>query len=124
MVWTLPPEDSDYSARWRRFKALFSKAYREQGGQASAPSAAAQARREAGIWQRRFWEHTVRDEEDLYSILEYVHYNPVHHGLVTLPWDWPFSSFRRYVADGWHAADWGETEPSGASSITEAGEAW
>jgi putative transposase len=63
--------------------------------------------REAGIWQRRYWEHTVRDEQDLNRHLDYIHYNPVKHGLVETVAAWPWSSFHRYMRDGYYPEDWG-----------------
>lgn len=69
------------------------------------------AKREKGIWQRRFWEHCVRDEDDWRRHMDYVHYNPVKHGLVGRVGDWPHSSFGRLVESGWYPDDWGATEP-------------
>jgi putative transposase len=70
-------------------------------------SASKAARREKGIWQRRYWEHTIRDEADLGRHIDYIHFNPVKHGLVTCVGDWPYSSFHRYVKRGDLPADWG-----------------
>jgi len=61
---------------------------------------------EYNVWQRRFWEHTLRDERDLQAHVDYIHYNPVKHGLVTRVGDWPYSSFHRFVRMGWLDADW------------------
>ena len=77
-VWTLPPGDADYSHRWRLIKARFSKDLLLAG----APIHQS-AKGEYNVWQRRFWEHTVRDEADLLARVDYIHYNPVKHGLVT-----------------------------------------
>ena len=101
-VWTLPEGDSDYSTRWRDIKRRFSK---------SLPKAeilnASRARRgERGIWQRRFWEHTIINEADYSAHIDYVHLNPVKHGLVTRAIDWPYSSFHRYVAAGMYSENW------------------
>jgi putative transposase len=63
------------------------------------------------IWQRRFWEHLVRDEEDWRRHVDYIHFNPVKHGLAAAPGDWPYSSFSRAVDKGWYTPDWGQTEP-------------
>jgi putative transposase len=65
------------------------------------------ARREKGIWQRRYWEHAIRDDADLSRHIDYIHFNPVKHRLVTRACDWPHSSFHRYVAQGYLPADWG-----------------
>ena len=67
-----------------------------------------QKRREAAVWQRRFWEHTIRDQEDLNRHLDYIHYNPVKHGLVKCAAEWPWSSFHRYVRMGYYEEGWGE----------------
>ena len=113
-VWTLPPGDTDFSARWRDIKGLFSR---------SLPivqdRSAVQARREEkGIWQRRFWEHAVRDERDYAAHVDYVHFNPVKHGLADHPAAWPFSSFCRCVARGIYPADWA----GGGADLAQAGE--
>ena len=101
-VWALPEGDADFSTRWNLIKAGFSR------GLDSMPRSASKARkREKGIWQRRYWEHAIRDDADLERHIDYIHYNPVKHGHVTRVVDWPFSSFHRYVERGQLAADWG-----------------
>jgi len=102
-VWRLPGGDTDYSNRWRRIKSRFSRALPH--GEPVSDSRIAKSER--GIWQRRFWEHTIRDEEDLRRHLDYVHYNPVKHGLVSRAADWPHSTFHEYVAQGIYSLDWG-----------------
>ena len=102
-VWTLPPGDTDYSMRWNQIKGTFSRHL--PSGERVSPSRA--DKRERGIWQRRFWEHWIRDEDDLRRHVDYVHYNPVKHGHVKQVGDWPFSSFHRFVRRGWLSADWG-----------------
>ena len=102
-LWTLPPGDGDYSGRWRRIKARFAAAM-PPGERRSATRV---ARGERGIWQRRFWEHTIRDDADYAMHMDYVHFNPVKHGLVNRVADWPFSSFHACVARGVYPADWG-----------------
>lgn len=101
-LWTLPPEDSDYAMRLRLIKARFSRAV--PPGEAVSPSR--QRRGERGIWQRRYWEHAIRDERDFERHVEYIHYNPVKHGHAAAPIDWPFSSFRKYVAAGVYEREW------------------
>lgn len=102
-VWRLPEGDSDYSSRWQLIKAQFSKRVSVQ-----QPVGASKIRKgEKGIWQRRFWEHLVRDERDLERHVDYVHYNPVKHGWASRVSDWPYSSFYRYVRDALLPLDWG-----------------
>jgi len=101
-IWTLPDGDSDYSGRWKAIKIAFTKALPKTEG--ISPVRA--ARGERGIWQRRFWEHTIRDEEDYSAHMDYVHINPVKHGLVSHVRDWPHSSFHRCVSRGVYAPDW------------------
>src|SRR5262249_39941628 len=100
-IWTLPPDDKDYSHRWRLIKSRFSRALSAAGAPVRK-----NARGEYNVWQRRFWEHTVRDEQDFNAHVDYIHYNPVKHGLVTRVADWPHSSFHRFVRVGWLDADW------------------
>ncbi len=101
-VWRMPIGDAAYALRWGQIKSLFSRAY---------PSGTRSDRkikkREKGIWQRRYWAHQIRDELDLQRHIDYVHYNPVKHGLVKQVKDWPYSSFHRYVRAGLLPLDWG-----------------
>ena len=101
-VWTLPADDVDYSGRWKAIKIAFAKALPKT--ERLSPVRAAKGER--GIWQRRFWEHTIRDEQDYAAHVDYVHINPLKHGLVACVRDWPHSSFHRYVAHGVYAPDW------------------
>lgn len=110
-VWSLPEGDSDYSGRWRWIKGAFSESWLGTGGSEAMPSASRASKGERGVWQRRFWEHQVRDETDLERHVDYIHYNPVKHGYVSHPIDWPWSSFPRHVASGLYPADWGRTAP-------------
>ena len=112
-MWTLPPEDSNFPVRWQAIKKAFSRAI-----PATEPkSAVMSARGERGVWQRRFWEHTIRDERDYATHMDYTHFNPVKHGLVANPADWPYSSFHRSVAIGLYPADW-----AGSDEALDAGE--
>lgn len=106
-IWTLPDGDSDYSTRWSQIKALVSLACREQHDESPLVSASARKRREVGVWQRRFWEHRIRDEVDFERHADYVHYNPVRHGHAAHACEWPYSTFRRYVEGGIYPRDWG-----------------
>ena len=86
-LWILPPGDADYSVRWRRIKEEFTERYQRQGGTESPLSDSRQRRKERGIWQRRFWGHTIQDDEDFERHVDYIHYNPVKHGLAACPRD-------------------------------------
>ena len=112
-IWTLPPEDADFSSRWHAIKARFSKGI-EPGERLSERR---QEKGERGIWQRRFWEHVIRDEQDFERHADYIHYNPVKHGYTKRAADWPFSSFHRYVREGIYAADWGADPDIGGMSL-------
>jgi REP-associated tyrosine transposase len=98
-LWTLPRGDDDFPGRWRAIKIAFSKSLR-----LDEPRSAAMIRRgERGIWQRRCWEHTIRDDRDFAIHCDYVHFNPVKHGLVAHPAEWPYSSYHRHTAGGLYA---------------------
>lgn len=102
-IWSLPPEDSDFSTRWSLIKSAFSRRLPADPSR----SASKIARREKGIWQRRYWEHVVRNEADMARHIDYIHFNPVKHGLVARVRDWPHSSFHRFVEGGLLPIDWG-----------------
>jgi putative transposase len=103
----MPRGDHDYSNRWSRIKAQFTKRYLALGGVEGGVSTSRVVRGERGVWQRRFYEHTVRDEVDLKRCIDYIHINPVKHKLTTRVRDWPWSSFHRYVHAGEYDAAWG-----------------
>lgn len=105
-VWRLPPNDVDYPMRWSLIKAGFSR--RIEKSEHIGTSRA--GKRERGIWQRRYWEHQIRDESDLTRHVDYVHYNPVKHGWVKRPVDWPYSTLHGYINRKMAAPDWG-TQP-------------
>jgi len=109
-VWTLPENDSDYSSRWSRIKESFTRSYLAIGGEEGATTERRKARGERGIWQRRFWEHTIDGEDDLKRCLDYLHYNPVKHGLVERVSDYPWSTFRKFVRIGEYDLHWGTGE--------------
>ncbi|MAC78275.1 MAG: transposase [Rhodobacteraceae bacterium] len=94
-VWTLPPGDADYSTRWSVIKARFSRCVPEGDRRASHV-----ARRERGVWQRRFWDHHVRGPGEYAQAIRYCHQNPVWHGLVERPEDWAHSSVHRDIRAG------------------------
>ena len=102
-IWTLPAGDDDFSTRWRQIKAAFSR----QLPNTERRSKSRVQKGERGIWQRRFWEHAIRDEVDYQRHVDYLHYNPVKHGYVTQVADWPHSSFRRFERLGVYPRDWG-----------------
>jgi len=108
-IWQLPPGDSDFSTRWRLIKRYFSimkdKPVTERG--------------EKNVWQRRFWEHFLRDEEDWRRHMDYIHYNPVKHGYVQNPADWPHSSFPKALQEGLYPTGWGMKEPSCISGMNK-----
>jgi putative transposase len=121
-IWTLPPGDADFSTRWRLIKTWFTKhcGLDTSSGYATLtrPTAlrskvdgARTSKREQAIWQQRYWEHMLRDDTDYRRHVEYIHFNPVKHGYVKSPMDWPYSSFPLYVKAGIYPADWGGNVP-------------
>ena len=102
-IWTLPEGDHNYSSRWRAIKIYFAK----QIPKTEFRSEVRIRKGERGLWQRRFWEHTIRDEKDYEAHMDYVHINPVKHGYVDKARDWPFSTFHRCVELGLYPEDWG-----------------
>jgi putative transposase len=102
-IWTLPDGDADFALRWRLIKSTFSRSL-PQGEQVSASR---RGKGERGIWQRRYWEHVLRDDADYAAYMDYIHFNPVKHGHVSRVRDWPYSSFHRMVRLGVYPHDWG-----------------
>lgn len=109
-VLTLPHGDSDYSTRWRQIKSSFTRKWLANGGTSGALSGSRRQRGEQGIWQRRFFEHTVKDDSDLKRCVDYVHVNPLKHHMVERVRDWPWSSFQRYVRLGEYDLNWGSAD--------------
>lgn len=105
-IWTLPDDDADFSARWAMIKREFSANWLAASGNEGAISAPERRDRRRGVWQRRFWEHTIRDERDFERHVDYIHYNAVRHGLATCPHAWPHSTFERWVRDGVYEGAW------------------
>ncbi len=101
-LWNLPEDDADFSTRWQMIKTSFSRRIpakiRKDGSKT--------------VWQPRFYEHCIRDERDFHNHLDYIHYNPVKHGLVSSPELWLYSSFKHFVALGYYPSGWGEFVPS------------
>ena len=106
-VWTLPANDADFSIRWKLIKQFVSHDYRDHFQRQTRLSRIKMNRREGSIWQRRFWEHRLQNEKDFANHLDYIHYNPVKHGLAKAPKDWNYSSFGRYVTEGFYDREWG-----------------
>ena len=101
-VWKLPEGDADFSRRWNSAKSLFTKMYLNSGGFEGKRSTSRMRTGEAAVWQRRFWEHQIRDENDLQKHIDYIHYNPVKHGLVEKIEDWPWSTYHKFVQRGFY----------------------
>lgn len=110
-IWTLPEGDANYSGRWRAIKAGFVRGLARAG-----VALERNAKGEALVWQRRFWEHTLRDEADFSAHCDYIHYNPVKHGHADRPTDWPHSTVHRFIEQGLYPADW---SVAGALDIPE-----
>jgi putative transposase len=102
-IWRLPQGDANFPVRWSQIKSGFSRSL----GSKVQRSRSKIIRRENGIWQRRYWEHAIRNDADLARHVDYVHFNPVKHGYVSRVRDWRHSSFSRYVARGLLPLDWG-----------------
>ena len=101
-IWQLPPDDARFDLRWRIIKANFSRHFEVSAERSTSKI----HKREKGIWQRRYWEHLIRDERDLNRHIDYIHANPAKHGHVSQIRDWPYSSFHRFVQEGVLAEDW------------------
>ena len=106
-IWRMPENDNDFSLRWRLIKKYFSESI-------TAPK---NKRNEKLIWQRRFWEHAIRDENDWRRHMDYIHYNPVKHGYAKAPIDWQHSSFHYWVKWQYYEKDWGCSEPNAIAGV-------
>jgi putative transposase len=106
MLCTMPEDDSDYSLRIKHIKRRFTRAWLKAGGHEGPRNASRRRAGERGIWQRRFYEHTIRNQREYRDHVAYVHMNPVKHKLVTRPVDWPWSTFHRHVKEGLLEDDW------------------
>jgi putative transposase len=112
-IWTLPESDADFSTRWGLIKRRFSLRAKALLQRDDWVSPSKRKHREATIWQRRFWEHCIRDDRDYEAHMDYIHFNPVKHGLVERVSDWPFSTFHRHVAAGTYPPDWAAVPEAG-----------
>ncbi len=108
-LWQLPDDDDDFSCRWHLLKRYFSVGI----------DAPVNQRAEKQIWQKRFWEHLIRDDGDWENHLHYIHFNPVKHGYVSSANAWQYSSFQKYAALGWYPCDWGNWKQPDGFEIKE-----
>lgn len=106
-VWTLPEDDNDFATRWSMIKRKISLACANEYRHEDWLTPSKRKHRESTIWQRRYWEHRIRDEADFMRHVDYIHYNPVRHGLCERAALWPYSTFRRHVERGVYTKDWG-----------------
>jgi putative transposase len=121
-VWKLPEDDCDFSIRWSSIKGVFSREYNKQRKSRSDSRPSLLRRRESALWQRRYWEHQIRDENDLQSHVDYIHYNPIKHNLVKNLDDWPWSTYPRYLKEGFYGGMTSTQISESADAITCAGE--
>ena len=118
LLWRFPENDTDYSTRLGGLKQSFTRAWLAAGGQEGSLSTARRRQEYRGVWQKRFYEHTIRDYRDFKRHLDYIHANPVKHGLADRPRGWRWSSFHRYVILGEYDPDWyGPVELPGGVDI-------
>ena len=111
-LWTLPPGDADFATRWSLIKRRVSVACGQQYRRESWLTASKKKHRESTLWQRRYWEHQIRNDDDFVRHVDYIHYNPVKHSHSGTPQEWPYSTVHRYIEAGIIPADWGANAPS------------
>jgi putative transposase len=116
-LWTLPAGDANFSQRWGLIKAKFSQRVKGFLHKEEWQTASQIRQRESAIWQRRFWDHLIRDDADFQMHFDYIHFNPVKHGLVSRTKDWPYSTFHRYVREGIYPEDWGDAGSFASTDI-------
>jgi len=116
-IWTLPDNDIDFSTRWRLIKSYFTRDCVQHNN--DIPSKSRRHKKEKCIWQRRFWEHAIRDENDFAQHVDYIHYNPVKHGYVSDPSGWPYSSLHFYMNKGVYPEHWGCDAAIGLHNLRE-----
>ena len=122
LIMQLPAGDAAYSTRLKRIKEEFTKCWLRVGLPEAIVTSAQQSKGERGVWQPRFWEHTIEDVDDLEQHVDYIHWNPRKHELVSRVRDWEWSSFHRFVEAGHYPLDWGGVAPPFTSSETDWGE--
>lgn len=105
-IWTLPPDDANFSLRWQQIKRHITQQCGHRLHEPSLMNDSKRKHRESTLWQRRYWEHQIKDETDYQRHMDYLHYNPVKHGFVHRAFDWPYSSFHRYHANKVYAENW------------------
>ena len=118
-IWTLPEGDDDFPRRWRQIKEAFTRAYLGAGGPSVQVTRPQRQEKRQGVWQPRYWEHRIRDEADYLKHRDYIHLNPVKHGYVNAPEEWPWSSFHRHVQLGWLDPHWLGSSPVILPDINE-----
>lgn len=106
-IWTLPEHDADFAKRWQRIKQYVTQQCKHLYFKPALMTTSKTKRQESTLWQRRYWEHEIRDEQDFNRHMDYIHYNPVKHGLVQSASEWPYSTFQQKVKQGIYPADWG-----------------
>ena len=119
-IWTLPPGDACFPLRWQQIKLGVTLRCGDRLHRDAWMTESKTKHRESTLWQRRYWEHQIRDEADFERHMDYLHYNPVKHGLVKRVGDWRYSSFHRHVAAGVYREDWSEAQATDASDFGEA----
>jgi len=110
-IWQLREGDDDFPVRWANIKRLFTQGYLADGGRGAKVNPGLGRHHQRGVWQPRYWEHRIRDEEDWRRHCDYIHFNPIKHGHVEDLKGWPWSSFHRYVQQGVLDPDWPGAKP-------------
>lgn len=105
-IWTLPPNDENFALRWQLIKRYVTQSCGARLNKPEWMNASKTKHRESTLWQRRYWEHQIRDDVDYEKHMDYLHYNPVKHHLVKQVKDWPYSTFHRYVKNGFYSENW------------------
>lgn len=118
-IWTLPPNDAGFALRWQQIKRLVTRRCGARLHCAAWMTQSKAKHRESTLWQRRYWEHQIRDDLDFERHMDYLHFNPVKHGLVQRVADWPYSSFHRHVAGGVYGEDWAMTSTPDTDTFGE-----
>ncbi|MBV07718.1 MAG: transposase [Rubinisphaera sp.] len=123
-IWELPRDDSNFSIRWSWLKKELTKRYLKEGGIEQPISLSRERNRRRGVWQRRYWEHVIKDEDDYEAHFDYIHWNPVKHGYVQCPSEWKYSLIHRWIERGIYDARWGcgQTTPYVLKQTKEMGE--